>query len=256
MVHVFATSLRTGDFELIQCNCSSIFPGTGERGHSPRRSGIDVGGVNQAFGNRCAMTTSPYAMAMQPSYQYPPVYYQIPPYTPTAAYSYPVIHMQAAAAPMPTYSRNATGLRVNVGHGAVITEHRGIFIQGLDYKATSNEIKSLLYEVGLNPVEAKVHKDHSGKSKGVGTAKFGRKEDAERGVQMLNGKKHWGKTLKVRLDTESTVVGELKEPFIVDGTNRSASGVSAGTSLMSGVTNSCSSEQRGAQKLSGLCRIA
>jgi RNA recognition motif-containing protein len=109
---------------------------------------------------------------------------------------------------------------VNLSQGAVITETRGIFLQGLKYSVGNNELKLLLSERGLRPEQASVHRDSRGASKGVATARFSTKAEAELAVSRLNGRTHAGKTLTVRMDTNSTVIGSL-EPFVVDGTNRS-----------------------------------
>ncbi|KAF2643308.1 hypothetical protein P280DRAFT_422042 [Massarina eburnea CBS 473.64] len=220
LVHVFCTSLRSSVFELMKCNCVLHFPDVGNRGHSPRRSGLDVNSVNQTFGgNRCALTTSPqYATPAQQTYSYAD-YYQNPPYTP-ASMQYPA---QPAAPQVPCLQSTA-GLPVNIEHGAVLTEARGIFIQGLNYSVRDSELASLIHSVGLRPLEVKVRKDSKGASKGVATATFNSKADAQYGVNNLNGYVHNGRTLTVRLDAESTVVGQFRPPPIVDGTVKYASG--------------------------------
>jgi hypothetical protein len=212
VIHVFATSLRTGYWDLLKCNCNRHF-GVGDRGHSPGRSGIDVNAVNQVFGKREGNSAAHYAVAAQPTYQYTN-YYQAPPYTPPSVYQYPGTPIQ------PVYSQSSGGLPVNLSRGAVITETRGIFLQGLNYSVGNSELKLLLAECGLRPQQASVHRDSRGASKGVATARFSTKADAESAVSVLNGRTHAGKTLTVRMDTNSTVIGSL-EPFVVDGTNKS-----------------------------------
>lgn len=214
VIHIFATSLRTGYWDLLKCNCNRHF-GVGDRGHSPGRSGIDVIAVNQIFGRRGTVFPAQYSVPpqpVQPTYQYAN-YYQAQPYAP-AVYAYP------APPPQPVYSQSSSGLPVNLSHGAVITETRGIFIQGLNYSVGNTELAALLGSHGLRPGQVSVHRDSRGASKGVATAKFSTKVDAEYAVSRLNGITHAGKTLTVRMDTNSTVVGSL-EPFVVDGTNKS-----------------------------------
>lgn len=109
---------------------------------------------------------------------------------------------------------------MNLSRGAVITETRGIFLQGLNYSVGNSELATLLNSAGLRPEQANVHKDSRGASKGVATARFSTKAEAEYAVSALNGRTHAGKTLTVRVDANSTVVGSL-EPFVVDGTNKS-----------------------------------
>jgi hypothetical protein len=232
MVHVFSTSLQNSVFDLMKCNCIVQFPDVGSRGHSPRRSGVDVNSVNQTFGNRCAYTTpQPGPLPAQPMYPYGNHHRAA---AQNSMYAYPAHHhVQPAAVQVPAYSQSTAGLRVNLGQGAVITEARGIFIQGLSYSARDSDLASLLHNVGLRPVEFKVRKDSKGSSKGTATAKFGSKEEAQHGVKYLNGKLHMGKKLAVRLDLESTIVGHIdpvmvqRDPVIVDGTNRYGSGVSS-----------------------------
>ncbi|KAF1951705.1 hypothetical protein CC80DRAFT_191953 [Byssothecium circinans] len=219
LIHVFSTSLRNNRFELMKCNCILHYPDVGARGHSPRRSGVDVDSVNQTFGNRCALTGSQqYATPAQPTYQYAN-YYQPPLYNPGSMYAYPATQAHVAAPQVP-YLQSTAGLPVNVEHGAVLTEARGIFIQGLSYSVRDSGLASLIHSVGLRPIEAKVRKDSKGASKGVATAKFSSKAEAQYGVDRLNGMVHDGKTLTVRLDMDSTIVGQVPPgpPPIADGT--------------------------------------
>lgn len=150
----------------------------------------------------------------------------------------------------PVYSQSSGGLPVNLSQGAVITESRGIFLQGLNYSVGNNELAALLNRAGLRPDQAHVHRDARGTSKGVATAKFSTKAEAEYAVSALNGKSHAGKTLTVRMDTNSTVVGSL-EPFVVDGTNKS--GVSYRVHLVVFLSDVDSSKRQfreaGSQKL-------
>ncbi|CAI6336105.1 unnamed protein product [Periconia digitata] len=224
LVHVFSTSLRGGQFEMMRCNCINQFPDVGDRGHSSRRSGIDVNSVNQTFGSRCAVSKAQYAPAVIPtSYSYGH-YYQSPQYAPVAAMypAYPTYQVQPTAPPLPAYSQSTSGLPVNLSRGAAITEARGIYIQGLNYSARSSDLWALFAETGLRPIEAKVIKDSRGASKGAATAQFSSKNEALEGIQRLHRTPHMGKTLNVRLDVESTVVGRI-DPLVVDGTNKLAS---------------------------------
>ncbi|KAL5404119.1 hypothetical protein PMIN06_013045 [Paraphaeosphaeria minitans] len=212
VIHIFATSLRTGYWDLLKCNCNRHF-GVGDRGHSPGRSGIDVNAVNQVFGKRESTSATYHAVPAQPCYQYAN-YYHATTYTPPSVYPYPGTLMQ------PVYSQSSAGLPVNLSRGAVITETRGIFLQGLNYSVGNSELATLLNNAGLRPEHANVHKDPRGASKGVATARFSTKAEAEYAVAKLNGTTHVGKTLTVRMDTNATVIGSL-EPFVVDGTNKS-----------------------------------
>ncbi|KAL5427616.1 hypothetical protein PMIN06_012870 [Paraphaeosphaeria minitans] len=211
VIHIFATSLRTGYWDLFKCNCNRHF-GVGDRGHSPGRSGIDVNAVNQVFGKQEGDSAAYYAVPAQFTYQYTNCY-QAPPYTPLSVYQYPRALVQ------PMYLQSSGGLPVNLSPGAVITESRGNFLQGLKYSVGNGELKILLAECGLRPQQASVHRDSRGASKGVATARFSRKADAELAVSVLNGRTHAGRTLTARMDTNSTVIGSL-EPLVVDGTNK------------------------------------
>jgi hypothetical protein len=236
MVHIFATSKQNSYFNLIKCNCGLHFPDVGARGHSPGRSAMDVGRVNQILGTGFATMPLQYVTAAQPTYQYAN-YYPTPAYAPTPMYAYPTSTMQYAPAPapapvpvpvsVPVYSQSSGGLPVNLGQGAVLTESRGIFIQGLSYSARSSDVASLIHNVGLRPSKITILRDSRGGSKGCASVDFETKTDAQHGVKYLHGISHMNKTLTVRLDTESTVVGVVP-PLVVagavmaDGTNKSS----------------------------------
>jgi hypothetical protein len=107
VVHVFATSARTGQFEMIRCNCGHHFHNVGARGHSPGRSGIDAYRFNRAFGNRSTAPTAWYAASVQQ--KYPARYcYQAPASVAVPAYTsvcaYPTHPMQPVTPQMPVYS--------------------------------------------------------------------------------------------------------------------------------------------------------
>jgi len=159
-------------------------------------------------------------MPPQPAYQSAYYYQQILPGPPTPAYVYPVAPVRPLPTYVPMYSQSATGLPVNLSQGAVVTESRGIFIQGLSYTVGNDELQSLIHGVGVRPSKVSVQYDSKGSSKGVATANFANNAEAQYVVSQLNGRTHLGKILAVRMDTNSTVVGSL-EPFVVDGTNRS-----------------------------------
>ena len=103
----------------------------------------------------------------------------------------------------------------------MITEARGIFINNLSYSCDPNELNRLLSTVG-RPVEAKLHRDsRTGQFKGSATAKFSSKQEADYAVASLNGQQHLGMTINVQLDTDTTVVGQVQPPVIVNGSNSS-----------------------------------
>jgi RNA recognition motif-containing protein len=104
---------------------------------------------------------------------------------------------------------------VNVRHGAVLTEARGIFIQNLNFKCTPSDFYQLLLTVG-HPVDQKLIKDpRTGVFKGAATAVFGTQEQAQHAARYLHGVKHMGMPLSVRMDKETTAIGQAGPPLIV-----------------------------------------
>jgi hypothetical protein len=229
MVHLFATATKTSEYKYMTCNCRTHFPDLGSRQHSPSRSGMDTIRINQTLNPGHNSTPTRYTAAAQPTYQYADPYanyYATQPYTVTSTnYSYPAAPVQYVVPPTPAYSQSSAGLPVNLGQGAVLTESRGIFIQSLDYDARSSDVTSLIHSIGLRPIKVKLLKTSAGQSKGCATVEFSKKEDAQYAVSHLHGQRHMRTTLTVRLDKESTIVGAVapivREPLVVDGTNRS-----------------------------------
>lgn len=215
LVHVWQTRRSNEGFRLMKCNCSVHFPDLPDGSHSPSLCGIDIGRVNQLGGKPCAAPPTQY-MAVQPGCPYP---------TYSSAGPYPIHSMYATHAPLmspvvmqqpPVYSASSSGMPVNIRDGAMLTEARGIFIQNLSYKVGSDELKNLLFSVG-RPVDCKVHRDRSGVSKGVATAKFASTHEAQLAVTHLNRKPLRGMALKVRLDQDTTIVGQVGPPLVVNG---------------------------------------
>ena len=217
LVHVWQTRRSSDGFRLMKCNCSVHFPGLADGQHSAGLCGIDISRVNQLGGKPYAAAPAQY-MAVPQGYSYPV-------YPATTSYAIQPIYatrmpqmqpMQPLVVQPPVYSASNSGMPVNIRDGAVLTESRGIFIQNLSYKVSSDELKNLLYTVG-RPVDCKVHQDRSGVSKGVATAKFASTHEAQFAVTHLNRKPHRGMTLKVRLDQDTTVVGQVGPPLVVNG---------------------------------------
>lgn len=207
LVHVWETCRSTDGYRLMRCNCSAHFPEVPEGDHSVGRCGIDIGRVNQLGGKTRAMSTT--------AYMPPPTYHPYAMYPTTQAY--PSISPYAVQAPQaPVYSTSTNGMPVNVRGGAVLTEARGIFIRNLSYKATSDDLNKLLYTVGI-PVDSQLLRDpRTGVFKGLATARFGSKEEAQYAASYLNGREHMGMTIHVRMDTDTTIVGRA-EPMVVNG---------------------------------------
>lgn len=213
LVHVWHTRLSNDGFRLIKCNCSVHFPDLPDGGHSPELCGIDIGRVIKLDGISYAAHSTHY-MPVQPGYAYaayPTTSDTIQPIYATQAPLLPPVMVQP-----PVYAASNSGMPVNIRDGTMLTEARGIFIQNLSYKVGSDELKNLLYTVG-RPVDCKVHRDRSGVSKGVATAKFASTHEAQLAVTHLNRKPHRGMTLKARLDQDTTLVGQVGLPLVVNG---------------------------------------
>ncbi|KAF2709573.1 hypothetical protein K504DRAFT_378842 [Pleomassaria siparia CBS 279.74] len=218
LVHLFKTSRSNGDFGLLKCNCTSLFPDLSGRSHSPNRSGIDVGGVNQYLGRICGVPTPQYTVPVASTYSYAS-HPQVHPYATPQSHAYYHVPMQVVAPQMSAYSTSASGLPVNMGNGAYLTEARGIFINNLNYKVGPSDLLDLLRTVG-NVVDYRLLRDtRTGGFKGAATAKFATKDEAMHAVQVLNNTQHLTKIIHVRLDTDTTVVGEIQQPIIANGSN-------------------------------------
>jgi hypothetical protein len=211
LVHVWETCRSNEGFRIIRCNCSSLFPEVPAGAHSAIRCGIDLGRVSHLTGGGKATYTAPAPQYMpaQPMYGYG--------YPTSQSYNVPAVYAgYAPPTQMPIYSANTYGMPVNVRHGAVLTEARGIFIQNLSYKCTLSDLHSLLLTVG-QPVDYKLLRDsRTGVFKGLATATFGSQDLAQRAAYCLNRVEHMGMTLSVRMDKETTAVGQTA-PLIVDG---------------------------------------
>ncbi|KAF2192609.1 hypothetical protein K469DRAFT_746003 [Zopfia rhizophila CBS 207.26] len=218
LVHLFRTSRSgNGGYRGLKCNCSTRFLGVSEGCHSPARSGIDASVVNECVYSTGSGSAPQFALPSASPYPYG-ASPQAPTYACAPHYPYYAAPMQLAAA-APVYSASTSGMPVNVRHGAILTEARGIFISNLNYAVGLNELNTLLNSVG-RPIESKLHQDsRTSASKGIATAKFATKEEAQSAVAHLNGCLHMGMTLKVRLDTETTVVGQVQGPLVVNGSN-------------------------------------
>jgi hypothetical protein len=117
-----------------------------DRSHSPNRSGIDVGGVNQYLGRTGGVVPAPqYMVPAYPYASYPQVQHSY--YTPM----HPQIPVYATSVNLPVNMREG---------GGFLTEARGVFISGLDYKCDPIQLNQLLVSsTNLRPVESKLHKD-------------------------------------------------------------------------------------------------
>jgi hypothetical protein len=210
LVHVWETCRSSEGFRMLRCNCSSLFTEVPDGSHSAGRCGIDLARISSlAGGGRAAYFTSTQQyIPARTTYGYA--------YPTTQAYATPAMYSgYAMPVQQPVYSANPHGMPVNVRHGAVLTEARGIFIQNLNFKCTPSDLYQLLFTVG-HPVDQKLIKDpRTGVFKGAATAVFGTQEQAQHAARYLHGVKHMGMPLSVRMDKETTAIGQAGPPLIV-----------------------------------------
>ncbi|KAK4896274.1 hypothetical protein LTR27_005796 [Elasticomyces elasticus] len=123
------------------------------------------------------------------------------------------------------YAYTSNGLPVNTNSGAIRTESRGVFVSGLNYKARSRDVETLFSKAG-EISKCEVQKDTStGRSKGKATIRFSSAAGAQQAINMFHGRTFMDMALKVRLDTEKTVVSppnatqasRSSQPIIVNG---------------------------------------
>ena len=95
------------------------------------------------------------------------------------------------------------GLPVNLSNGAIVTEPRGIHVRNLPYDITWKELRDYLQEAGPI-VRCEVPKGSNGKGKGYATVLFNEPEDADRCLQMFNGKTLKGREVFMRRDKFAT----------------------------------------------------
>lgn len=95
------------------------------------------------------------------------------------------------------------GLPVNLSNGAIVTEPRGIHVRNLPYDITWKELRDHLQEAGPI-VRCEVPKGSNGKGKGYATVLFNTPEDADRCLQMFNGKTLKGREVFMRRDKFAT----------------------------------------------------
>ncbi|KAK5699907.1 hypothetical protein LTR97_006041 [Elasticomyces elasticus] len=123
------------------------------------------------------------------------------------------------------YAYTSNGLPVNTNSGAIRTESRGVFVSGLNYKARSRDVETLFSKAG-EISKCEVQKDTStGRSKGKATIRYSSAAGAQQAINMFHGRTFMDMALKVRLDTEKTVVSppnatqasRSNQPIIVNG---------------------------------------
>ncbi|KAJ6260900.1 hypothetical protein Dda_3561 [Drechslerella dactyloides] len=106
----------------------------------------------------------------------------------------------AAIPPAPLVVTNSAGVPVNLSHGAVQTENRGIFIGNLPYNTHWRDLRTFLSSAG-NIIRCDVPRKPNNKGRGYATVLFASAEDANRACDMFNGTTFQGRQIRVRLDT-------------------------------------------------------
>jgi RNA recognition motif-containing protein len=145
-------------------------------------------------------------------------YQQLP-----TGYTQPYHTTQASSSSsMSAYSANQYGLPVNISHGAVAVEHRGIHIGGISKKCNDEDVRKLLRRTVGEPISLKLLTDTSGKFRGTAVAEFSTAEEASNAADALNGYNHKGRTLTVRLSREAQpAVSPSAPPVVVNGSTYS-----------------------------------
>ncbi|OCL04338.1 hypothetical protein AOQ84DRAFT_442161 [Glonium stellatum] len=197
---------------LTKCNCSTQYPDLSLGSHSPG-SMFKSEPVAAMVSTPAAVTATPYQytytqQVTRTTTQYP---YYATPMSPVIAS--PALSITQA----PVYSSTSSGIPVNVRHGAMLTEYRGIFISGLSFSVGPSELEILLKSSG-RPIRSELLRDAStGRFRGSATAQYATKEEAQLAVNRLNNTEHMGMIIKVRLDKETTSIGQVQGPVIANG---------------------------------------
>jgi RNA recognition motif-containing protein len=113
---------------------------------------------------------------------------------------------QQQASQFPLYASNATGTPINISQGIVRTECRGIFVNGLNYRARREDIEKHFSKAG-DIIRVDLQKDStSGKSKGNCTIQYARAESAAEAIKIFHGREFMSMRLNVRKDKEATAI--------------------------------------------------
>jgi RNA recognition motif-containing protein len=117
----------------------------------------------------------------------------------------------------PLYTRNDNGLSVNVSHGAIQSERRGVHITGLKGGITRSDLKKLLGKAG-NALQYDLHTDGiSNQPKAYAIAFFATAEEARHAIRYLNNYEYRGMKLKARAARDLPTVEQAVQPVIVNG---------------------------------------
>ncbi|KAH0562195.1 hypothetical protein GP486_003106 [Trichoglossum hirsutum] len=146
----------------------------------------------------------------------------------------PYVHVTYPQA-APLFINAPNGTPINLTHGAVQTEARGIFIGGLPYEAEWQELRDRLKAAG-NVIRCDVpRRPNDGRGKGYATALFSSHQEAKTAVRMFHDTQFKGRTIRVKLDAQKTTMRpqntrapedpptneSIRQPVIVDGSSSS-----------------------------------
>lgn len=87
-----------------------------------------------------------------------------------------------------------------VGGSAPSGSGTAVFLSNLPFTTRWQDLKDIFRPHNLVPTHADVMVDSAGRSKGMGTVRFGSREDAEQAVQIANGLSIGGRQIGARLD--------------------------------------------------------
>lgn len=239
---------------MMKCNCRSEHATTAAQAREIARHAGHASAwtaIQPEFAT--AQVSQPYVYTVAPAIQYMPVapqisqgnvspqmaMYQIPHQESRYSsqiqqpvrdsYSYSAAQRRMTQA-QPLYAPSAMGTPINIGAGFARTESRGVFVKGLSYSAGYNDVYNTFKNCG-SIVKCDVPKDiNTGKMKGIATIEFASADAAVEAVKKLDGRKHMGKIIKVRLDREAITVAPptpsvststprriVAQPIIVNG---------------------------------------
>lgn len=127
---------------------------------------------------------------------------------------------------LPVYTMSPSGTPINMTHGHVKTEARGIFVSGLNFEARAKEVEALFSQAG--PItKCDLPKNPStGKLKGNAMIQYASAASAQKAIDMFHKQKYMSMELRVRRDKEAIPVSsppsaaqarKNAEPIIVNG---------------------------------------
>ncbi|KAI7288372.1 hypothetical protein KC352_g4364, partial [Hortaea werneckii] len=126
---------------------------------------------------------------------------------------------------LPVYTMSPSGTPINMTHGHVKTEARGIFVSGLNFEARAKEVEALFRQAG--PItKCDLPKNPStGKLKGNAMIQYASAASAQKAIDMFHKQKYMSMELRVRRDKEAIPVSsppsaqarKNAEPIIVNG---------------------------------------